>query len=115
MNRLRKVPIMVAVLLFAVSGTPTPAFAVDYDTEQHVVYYVNGEQVGGAVYSSCYGWNWSWGQQSGELKLEKAIRCDNGSAVYCNWYRWTGSDWELMFASDCDPDGEPPRPDRPLR
>src|SRR5688572_2894557 len=96
MKRLRPVHIIVAVLLFAASAIPTSAFALPYDTEQHVVYYENGEQVGGALYSSCYGWNWSWGQHSGDLKLEKAIKCEDGSVIYCRWYSWTGSEWELI-------------------
>jgi hypothetical protein len=115
MKRLHKTLIIVAVLLFAASAISTTAFALAYDTEQHVVYYQNGEQVGGAVYSSCGGWNWSWGQQSGDLKLEKAIRCDDGSPVYCRWYSWTGSDWELIHEGSCTPGDGPPRPDRPLR
>ena len=114
MKRLHKTPIIVAVLLFAASAIPTSAFAVDYDTEQRVVYYENGQQVGRAVYSSCFGSNWSWGQQSGDVKLEKAINCEDGSAIYCHWYRWTGSEWEFMFGSDCDPGGgeDPPPIDR---
>lgn len=114
MKRSYKTRMIVAVFLFAASAISTSAFAVDYDTELRVFYYVNGQPVGGAVYSSCSGWNRSWGQQSGALKLEKHIKCDDGSAIYCYWYQWTGSEWELIFDGDCTPDGGPPRRDRPL-
>ena len=107
--------IIAVLLLFAASAIPTSAFAVGYDTEQHVVYYENGEVVGETVYSSCWGWNWSWGQQSGDIKLEKAIKCDDGSTIYCHWYRWTGSEWEFIFSGGCGGTfGGPERPPRPL-
>lgn len=112
MKRLHTTPVIIAVLLFAASAMPTSVFATGYDTEQRVLYYENGVQVGGAVYSSCVGWNRSWGQQSGEFKLEKAVKCADGSAIYCHWYRWTGSAWEFVLGSDCDSSGgEGPPPD----
>ena len=112
MKRLHKTPIIVAVLLFAASAISTSAFAVDYDTETRITYFENGETVGGQLSSSCLGWNYTWGQQGGDFKMERAIRCDDRTEVYCSLYRWTGSDWE--YVSDCDPDGNRERPDRPL-
>ena len=114
MKRLRPAHIIVAVLLFAASAIATSAFALPYDCEQHVTYYENGEVVGAAVSSACYGWNWSWGQRSGDLKLEKLIKCDDGSVVYCRWYQWTGSQWELIAGAGCGSAGTPERPPRPL-
>ena len=115
MKPLHKTRVIVAALLFAASAISTPAFAVDYDTELHVIYYDDGEVVGEEGYSACYGYNWSWGQQSGDYMLMKSIRCDNGAPVSCHWYSWNGSEWEFIYANDCSPNSDRPRMDRPLR
>lgn len=112
MKRLR--PIIVAVLLFAVSSIPTSSFALSYDLELNVTYFENGQQVGVAIYNSCFGhMDYSWGQQSGNVKRERYVDCDDGS-TRCYWYSWNGSAW-VLFASQCSPDGEIPDRDRPLR
>src|SRR5688572_24773732 len=103
MKRLRPAHVIVAVFLFAASSIPTSSFALSYDLELSVTYYVNGA-VGGAVYNSCFGhFDSSWGQQSGTLKREIYTDCDDGS-TRCYWYSWTGSEWVLLTDGDCSPD-----------
>src|SRR5687767_14426434 len=108
MKRLRPAYVIVAVLLLAVSSMPTSLSALSENLEFSVSYYVGGDVVGVEVYNSCFGqFDYSWGQQGGTLKREQYTYCDSGSTS-CYWYSWNGSEWVLVNAGDCSPDGELP-------
>ena len=108
MKQLRRV--IVAVLLFAASSIPTSSFALSYDTELDVIYYVDGVVVGRTTYNSCFTHlDTFWGQQSGTVRLNRYIDCDDGT-TRCYWYTWTGSEWQLVIGAGCSGGGGLPRP-----
>lgn len=111
MKRLR--PVIVAVLLFAVWSIPTSSFALSSNLEFSITYLEGADAIGAEVYNSCFGhFDYSWGQQGGNLKREMWAECDTGFAT-CAWYTWSGSEWVLRGGSGCEPPGDRDRPDRP--
>jgi hypothetical protein len=116
MKRSRRTYVIVAVLLFAVWSIPTSSFGLSANLERSRTYYVDGQVVGAEVENACWGGvDWWWGQLGGELMKEQYTYCDNSGPSRCNWYSWNGSEWVLILSGDCNPDGELPPRDRPLR